>query len=239
MNAIMKNTILLAALGIMATVLWGCKNDGFYYRDIPRIRMEAPYIWSLGTDSLEYSFLTSPISVTQYDMEITLHIMGEATAYDRTANITVDQSRTTATAQQYSLPTTITIPAGKYKATFNVTIQRTADLQTEGVRLGIRLLDSDDFSVGVIEQARMLLKWNDMMSRPTNWASLQEFFGDFSLVKYRFMINTTGVLEFSVDTMTWSQLTSYKMQLQTALAEYNAANPLNPLKDENNALVTF
>ena len=29
-----------------------CENDGFYYQDEPRIRMEGPEEWTLETDSL-------------------------------------------------------------------------------------------------------------------------------------------------------------------------------------------
>ena len=84
-----------------------------------------------------------------------------------------------------------------------------------------------------------MIKWNDILSRPSNWDDLSPFFGTFSLVKYRFMLNTTGVAEFDVDTMSWARLTNYRIMLIAALNEYNAANPNDPLRDEYGAYVTF
>lgn len=74
---------------------------------------------------------------------------------------------------------------------------------------------------------------------PKNWDDLEEFFGTFSLVKYRFIINTTGVSEFDTSVMSWAQLMNYKIMLKNALDQYNAANPTNPLTDENGQFITF
>jgi hypothetical protein len=108
------------------------------------------------------------------------------------------------------------------------------------VRLAIRLIESADFKPGVVEQNHFLLKWNDVLSKPKNWdAELTEFFGTYSLTKYRFIIDTLGIASFSASGMSWAELNNYKIKLRTALNEYNQAHPGNPLKDENGQLVSF
>ncbi len=75
---------------------------------------------------------------------------------------------------------------------------------------------------------------------PANWPDLEEFFGTYSDTKYRFMLeNSTPGTTFSIDTMSWAMLMSYKIKFQNAVRTYNAAHPGNALTDENGNLVTF
>jgi hypothetical protein len=81
-----------------------------------------------------------------------------------------------------------------------------------------------------------------MISRPLNWDDLTEFFGGYSDVKFRFIISTLGIAEFTyldAGGMTWGVMYNYRLLLAEALAAYNAAHPTAPLTDENNQLVTF
>lgn len=232
-----KSTILLLAVIGMFTA---CENDKFYYQDEARVRIEGPYEWAVGTDSLTFSFAVYPSQVTDQNMEMKLYVMGEASSTPRTAKLAVDASQTTADAAQYVLPETVTIPAGSLEAPFIVNLKRTEDLTDKTVSLYFRVVETSDFKEGVIEQNHFCIKWNDTLSKPKNWdTELLEFFGDFSLVKYRFIIDTLGFGEFSAKEMSWSELTNYKIIMTTALDEYNDAHPGEPLKDENGQLVTF
>ena len=232
----MKLMILLLAVIGMFTA---CENDKFYFQDDARVRIEGPYEWAVGTDSLTFSFATYPSQVQEQGMEMKLYVMGEAAATDRTAKLAIDRTLTTANDDQYVFPETVTIPAGKLEAPFIVTLKR-ADLTSGTVSLYFRVVETNDFKVGVIEQNHFCIKWNDTLSKPKNWdTELLEFFGEYSLVKYRFIIDTIGFGEFSATSMSWSELTNYKIIMKTALDEYNDAHPGEPLKDENGLLVTF
>lgn len=232
----MKLMILLLAVIGMFTA---CENDKFYFQDDARVRIEGPYEWAVGTDSLTFSFAAYPSQVQEQGMEMKLYVMGEAAATDRTAKLAIDRTLTTANDDQYVFPETVTIPAGKLEAPFIVTLKR-ADLTSGTVSLYFRVVETNDFKVGVIEQNHFCIKWNDTLSKPKNWdTELFEFFGEYSLVKYRFIIDTIGFGEFSATSMSWSELTNYKIIMKTALDEYNDAHPGEPLKDENGLLVTF
>lgn len=234
MKKIKSIILAFAAIGMFTA----CENDKFYYQDEPRVRIEGPYEWAIGTDSLNFSFATYPNSVQQQEMQMTLYVMGEAASTDRTAKLEVDASKTTASASQYILPETITIPKGKLEVPFIVTLMRSGNLTSETVSLFFKVVESSDFKVGVIEQNHFSMKWNDILGKPKNWdTELKEFFGEYSLAKYRFIIDTIGFGEFG-NGMTWSELKNYQIMMKTALDEYNAS-PAGPLKDENGQLVEF
>ncbi|WP_294081330.1 DUF4843 domain-containing protein [Proteiniphilum sp. UBA5384] len=223
----------------LSILLLSCQNESFYYQDEARARLEGPYEWALGTDSLDYSFAFYPSSVTETAMNMTLFIMGKTTPNDRLVKLEVVLSETTALPEQYLCPTEIKVPANTYSVPFNVVLKRTSNLSSQNVRLRIRIADSGDFKTGVVEHNGFTIKWNDMLSRPRNWDELTEFFGTFSLTKFRFIIDTLGIGEFDTNTMTWGQLNNYRIVMKNALTTYNEAHPGNPLKDENGQLVNF
>lgn len=226
----------IAAVGVLSS----CENDGFYYQDEARVRLEGPELWALGSDSLVFSFVTYPEETSEYVMDIDVCVMGPVCNHDRTAIITVNDNATTANASQYSMPSSVIIPAGQEKGILPVTIKRDASIQKKSVRLQVSVAQSEDFNIGVNEQNHFTIIWNDQISRPNNWDTLEDFFGTYSNVKYRFMLsNSEEGTEFSTETMTWSKLNSYRIKFAKALEVYNNAHPGNPLTDENNQLVSF
>ena len=208
--------------------------------ELCRVQPRIDYIWAVGTDSISFSFVAYGSEVTEKEMLVDAQIMGEVENRDRVVNLSVDPARTTADASLYTVPSTVTIPAGAVKATFPVILKRSAALQTKTVRLYLQVAESADFKAGVNEENHIKLIWSDVLQKPKNWDTLEPFFGTYSDVKYRFMLaNSNGAGEFSTETMSWAMLNSYRILFQNALNAYNAAHPGNPLTDENNQLVTF
>jgi hypothetical protein len=232
---------ILCALGLLCVFCTACSSDeDFFYQDEPRVRLVGDYIWAVGTDSISFSFVAYGSEVTEKEMLVDAQIMGEVENRDRVVNLSVDPARTTADASLYTVPSTVTIPAGAVKATFPVILKRSAALQTKTVRLYLQVAESADFKAGVNEENHIKLIWSDVLQKPKNWDTLEPFFGTYSDVKYRFMLaNSNGAGEFSTETMSWAMLNSYRILFQNALNAYNAAHPGNPLTDENNQLVTF
>lgn len=234
------NTIKTAAVCIAAMAFTACSVDDFTYQDTARLRLEGPEIYAAGSDSLTFSFVTYPEDTVSKVMDIDVIVMGTAVDYDRTAAVKVVADKTTASASDYEMPLTITVPAGSAKGTLPVTLKRSTALQEKSVRLYIEIDANDDFQTGVNEQNHFTLIWNDVLTRPTNWDDLEEFFGTYSDVKYRFMIqNAGGISEFDADTMSWAQLNSLKIKFQNALNEYNEEHPGNPLRDDDGVLISF
>lgn len=230
--------IILAAVAVLGMA--SCSNDDFLYQDQARVRLVGPKIYTSGTDSLNFSFVTVPSGTDSKTLNVDVYIMGTAANRDRTAAISIDAAKTTATSDMYEMPTTVTIPADSTHAVLPVVIKRTDAILTKSVCLYIQVAESTDFAVGVNEQNHLMLIWNDKISKPNNWDDLTEFFGEYSDTKYRFMLETlTGVGELDADTMSWALLMSYRIKCQNALETYNAAHPSAPLTDENGNLVSF
>ena len=235
-------SFIICHLSFSAALLTSCSStdEDFFYQDEPRVRLVGDYIWAVGTDSISFSFVAYGSEVTEKEMLVDAQIMGEVENRDRVVNLSVDPARTTADASLYTVPSTVTIPAGAVKATFPVILKRSAALQTKTVRLYLQVAESADFKAGVNEENHIKLIWSDVLQKPKNWDTLEPFFGTYSDVKYRFMLaNSNGAGEFSTETMSWAMLNSYRNLFQNALNAYNAAHPGNPLTDENNQLVTF
>jgi hypothetical protein len=236
----MKRINKLSFIGLsFLFVFASCKNDGFYYKDEARVRLKAPYEWALGTDSMDFSFVKYPESVTEYNLPVTIFIMGNPANHARTVNLAFNEAKTTAQEKHYAFPAQVVLPADSFRVIFPVCLKRTADLQEKGVCLYLQILESSDFKIGASEENHLLIKWSDILTRPANWNELVEFFGTFSIIKYRFIIETTGITEFSAQTMSWAMLTNYRIMCVNALNDYNEAHPGNPLKDENGQYVTF
>ena len=235
---ILSGCIMLCSI---AAAFTACSTDeDFFYQDEPRVRLVGEKMWAAGTDSVNFSFVAFPASFTEKEIYVDAQIMGEVENRDRVVNLSVDPARTTADASLYTVPSTVTIPAGAVKATFPVILKRSAALQTKTVRLYLQVAESADFKAGVNEENHIKLIWSDVLQKPKNWDTLEPFFGTYSDVKYRFMLaNSNGAGEFSTETMSWAMLNSYRILFQNALNAYNAAHPGNPLTDENNQLVTF
>ena len=233
---------IFCTLGLLCAFCASCSSDeDFYYQDEPRVRLVGEKMWAAGTDSVTFSFVAYQSDFTQMTINVDAQIMGNVADRDRTVNIVVDNALTTASASQYEVPQTVTVPAGQVKGTFPVVLKRDASLETKSVRLCLKVAESADFKPGVNEENHITFIWNDILSRPNNWDSLEPFFGTYSNVKYRFMLLNLrpddGTL--SAETMTWAKLNSLKIRFQNALNDYNAAHPGNPLTDEYGNLVTF
>ena len=233
--------IIMAALAVAG--LSSCENDGFYYQDEPRVRLVGDVNWTLGTDSLELSF--TAYAGDEAPIEVDACIIGNVASYDRTVNLEVDEAKTTATADLYDVPQTVTIPANQAKATFNVVLRNAARLQTGGVQLYIKVVASEDFAVGVNEENHLLLKWNDVLTKPVYWSEIEEHFGAYSDVKYRFMLDCllekgySTNLDPSAAGLNWAALHNFNIMFANMLRAYNEAHPGAPLTDENGAIVTF
>lgn len=235
-----KNIALAAlALATVPAVLPSCENDYFLYRDQPRIRLVGQSVWTLGTDSLLFNFVTYPDSVRSYDMTVNAWLMGVVSDRDRTFSLAVDPELTTASPSQYAMPAEVVLPAGQNHVAFTVTFNRDETLQQATARLYVKVAASADFLPGDVEEDHILLKWNDILAKPTNWSDLEPYFGEYSDVKYRFMINNAdGLTSFDVVSLTIAELKSLRIKFAKALDEYNATHD-EMLKDENGVPISF
>lgn len=206
--------------------------------------------YNTNKDSVTYSFAIKANSLMTDTIKVPLRIMGNARDKDRTVAIQTVAENTTATSQQYTILPTI-VKAGSFITDIPVLVKRTPDMKTSEVRILLEIAASTDFLPGVPNTTattsraggatQYLVKINDFLTKPSNWESvLSTYFGAYSQVKYKFIIDVTGRTEFPItgqDVVSPSQFLFYKKLCREALETYNTTN--GQLIDEFGMIVTF
>ena len=162
----------------------------------------------------------------------------------------------TVRSEVYVIPAGAT--SGTYKLYFNTQNLPSPDLftTTDGT-ISFRMVPNNDFAVGNenYQQFRVVLK--NYLAKPSNWdtanyprVALSKYFGTYSRVKYQFMIEHLGLIDFEIN---YNAQTSYdettnvvsaayavylQQVMQRALNEYNSSHD-EPLTDEFGLPVTF
>lgn len=207
--------------------------------------------YNASKDSIVFSFATIPDGKITDTVRVPLRIMGVASDRDRTVNIQVVADSSTALEQHYTILPTI-VKAGMYTTDVPLLVKRTPELKTKDVRLLLEVGTSDDFIPGVYNSTtstsmgggaiRFPVRISDFLTKPNNWDTfIATFFGAFSQVKYKLVIQVTGRAQFFTsgdDPVTISEMNYFKMDCRDYLKKLNAANSTE-LKDENGNLVIF
>ena len=127
-----------------------------------------------------------------------------------------------------------------------------------------RMVPNDEFELGTEKHQEFTIIVKNFLSKPDNWdrvptrndmlifKPLKDYFGDYSRVKYQFMIQVLGLIDFQIqasmgslpsyveetNTVSATYANQLVQKMQQALAEYNATHD-TPLTDEYGYPVTF
>lgn len=154
------------------------------------------------------------------------------------------------------------IKAGEVTGTFKVWFDTqklspsTLFTDSDGT-ISFRMVPNDEFSIGTEDHQKFTVVLRNHLAKPDNWDAanfpqmpLSRYFGTYSRVKYQFMIETLGLVDFTInynartsyDESTNVVSTAYAVylvqQMQQALDNYNATHAV-PLTDEQGNPVTF
>lgn len=154
------------------------------------------------------------------------------------------------------------LPAGEIGGTYQVhfNTQKLSDpnlFTNRDGHISFRLVESEEFAIGSEGRQSFTVVLKNYLAKPDNWDNanfprvpLSRYFGTYSRVKYQFMIETLGLIDFEIN---YNMATSYDEELNTvsavyavvlqqlmqrALNEYNATHE-TPLTDEFGLPVTF
>ena len=154
------------------------------------------------------------------------------------------------------------IPAGEiggeYKVYFNTQkLQSPTLFTTKDGSINFRVVEGEGFEMGAENHQSFTVVLKNYLAKPDNWDNanfpripLSTYFGTYSRVKYQFMIEVLGLVDFEInynartsydeETNTISSVYAVYLQqvMQQALNEYNAAHS-TPLTDEFGLPVTF
>lgn len=202
------------------------------------------YVGEYEIDSVSYSFAFSPAPIDKDTIYLKMRVVGGAKDYPRTIAVKAGPGTTARPEVDFILPQH-TLPAGALTVDYPVIVMNTPEMADNEFRLVAEVTESKDFSPGAVGQEiggsynlpKILVKITNKIVEPTYWPDVESAFGPFSAAKFRFMIQATGLTDFSYEALGTSGIYNLPVRLRNALLEYEAAN--GPLIDENGNRVTF
>lgn len=217
----------------------GCKEDRLMFEEAPAIYFSK---FIVDADSINYSFGVRPAEILTDTVYLTMRIIGNSTPNDREIKLDVVNGSTAKAGYHYKMGNLV-MPANAFQTRIPVYLFRKPGMKDSVISLNLKVGESKDFKIGYADIAYVKTKLeykisiDDQILKPSNWdSSLARSFGEFSVVKYRFIIETTG-------RKVWTGLigdgerANYVSEIKLALYNYEELN--GPLLDENNVAVTF
>lgn len=219
-------------------------------------------IW-VGTEVAVYETTTYNYSYSYEEGSVTFYaqISGMPADHDRTFRLEAfgedyDKVANTIRTEDYVIPAGEI--GGKFKVYFNSQKLSDPSLFSENDgHVSFRMVSNDTFSIGTENRQEFTVVLKNYLAKPDNWddanypsVALSKYFGTYSKVKYQFMIEVLGLIDFAVS---YNAATSYDEEnntvsdsyaiylqqvMQRALNDYNATHD-TPLTDEFGTLVTF
>ncbi|HVI48530.1 MAG TPA: DUF4843 domain-containing protein [Chitinophaga sp.] len=243
----MKHIFNYISLAVLCYLVAGCKKSPLLSFGEPAAVYFYKASYDVNADSTVYSFAIKPDTLLVDTVKIPLRISGEAAPVIREVSVSPVTDSTTAVAGTHYTLQSYTIPAGAYTGTVAVLVKRSPDLKQKNVKLLLQIIPSKDFEPGVLDSkgngkvsggaTRYLIVINDYLTKPSNWDSrLVYFFGAYSAVKYKLMIQTLGTAIIP-DSLPYGQFTAYATLCKQALDKYETEH--GPLIDENGVQISF
>lgn len=235
----MKNIIFLSFIMVCAA---SCKKDDIMFYEGPDAI--SIYVDEYESDSTNYSFALEGPEVVQDTVWIKVRVQGASKDVDRTIELESVNGTTAVAGKDFDLPN-FTLKAGESITRYPVILHRTSKLLQSNEKLVVAVKANGHFAKGAIgteinetvSKEKYIIYFNDYLSEPPYWASMgfDSYIGEFSAVKFRFMMSIYGISDFSG----WStgELMNAALNLRIALAEYEAVNGI--LYDEDGNRITF
>ena len=197
------------------------------------------------TDSVLFSFRLFSEDLTNYDLNLLVNIAGEAMSTDRTFELEVVPEKTNVTEADYTIGT-LKIPANAYEAVIPINVNRNItalDLSSVNARLTLRVKENDNFKVGSEEYSEYTLAWCDYLIEPITWSIISYYIGPFSQARFKFIIDYTGITDFSDfapnGSTDYDKVLNLQANLMRLLTEYNEAHPGAPYLNDNGEPLEF
>lgn len=249
----MKNlSIKYVLCALLVIGLSACNKSLEPYIDDPQV-----YFFERATDlnksritSKSFSFLPLASTILKDTVKIKVKTMGFPKDYDRVVRgKMIAKGSTAAEGTNFDFINGI-VKAGQVEGLLYVLLYRTADIKNTTLQLNLSIAETADFKPGVVEDNYFTILWSDNIVKPDNWdgpLGLVNFFGVYSTVKYRFIIDVLGVTDFRLQQSardplkpgeySGAMMIDLKNRMKAALAAYNLVNP--PKVDENNQPISF
>ncbi|WP_443939207.1 DUF4843 domain-containing protein [Pedobacter sp. MW01-1-1] len=211
--------------------LASCEEDKGQYFDAASM----VYVTTI-PDSVIYTFATRPTTLLADTVKIGVTLLGKAAPVDRSITFVARDSSSAKANYHYKLLPAV-VKANAFTAEIPVVVYRKPGLRDSTVHVVFDIKDNEELKVGYRDRLRYKITLNDKLGKPTNWETYwKNHFGDYSEVKFRFLITATGRQNWNGSALP-GDLAYLNGQARYALLIYNQNNP--PLTDEFGNAVFF
>lgn len=192
-------------------------------------------------DSLFYSFANFP-AAAEKDTFLELQIMGNLAAQPRSVQVKVDPGATTALPEEYEIGKEIFIPANSIKGRLPLKLKVSPRLESSRAVLSLQLQSSADLAVDpekpgkINELVRFRVVFTNVLTQPADWPV---YWGAYSKVKHRLVIDLTGYSVYSGVNWNTSLETKVTGICNQWLEQYNANHPGAPYSNETGMAIRF
>lgn len=198
------NRVIIYIMLLAGICLHGCQeNDKMTYEAKSSVYFQLSEEYGkTDLDSMIYTFAKGTKVTDTVDLKV--KIIGEAVGYDRYFKVeVVDEITSVEQELHYSpLSTEFKVAADSFRGSVPVIIHNTdPELRDTVLCLGLRIVPSSDFDLGVQEKAIAKLYVTDQLTEPATWSRfLKYFFGTYNRTKHKVFMELTGK-EFPEDLM--------------------------------------
>lgn len=206
------------------------------------------YLSESAIDSVNYTFADQAIAVVKDTIYLQMRISGKSVAYDREIEVVPVEGTTAVRDVNYAI-SNMKLPADSFTVNYPVILFKTADLNTKTYRLVLKVKENNDFIQGAIGRtgptayniAQYKINFNNQLIKPVYWFYVESYFGAYSAVKHKFIIDVIKISDFEPDfvsgTVSYSDFLNYNGMLKNAKRIYEAQYGL--LVDETGKEITF
>jgi hypothetical protein len=198
-----------------------------------------------------YSFALQATQKQTDTLFIPLRITGKLSDKPRTVLLKAIQGTTAKQGVDFELKE-VTVPPGVFMFNYPLVVINSVGMASNVYKIVLEPAETKDFTLGTFGQTPansvnlgteenfryLKVEVTGQYIEPAYWAVyLAGDFGPFSAVKYKFMVNTLGITDFSYEKIGSDGLRNFPVTLRNALAAYEAAN--GPLLDEKGQRISF
>ncbi|MEC5143234.1 DUF4843 domain-containing protein [Chitinophaga sp. 212800010-3] len=231
---IISSIIATILLFFITVIFTECKKgERLMYKNAPLVYFSGSVPAALG-DSLPYSFVVRPDTVTKDTVTLRFRISGFAADKDRSVNVQIDQSTTAKQGTHFDISPAV-IKAGSYTAEMYVILHRTPDLKEKTFLINLVIDKSPEFDVG-LGNSDLRIFVTDQLLMPSDWPDF--IYGPYSRVKHQFMVEHLNSIKITESLgAQLSEMLAILQKMRLELLKYESVN--GPLMDENGERVTF
>lgn len=197
-----------------------------------------------------YSFALQATEKQRDTLFIPLRITGKLSDQPRTVLLKAVEGTNATAGVDFELKEVV-IPAGVSTFNYPLILINSVGMASNVYRIVLEPAETKDFTLGTFgatpattanlqteENFRYLkIDVTSQYIEPAYWSELSSDFGEFSAVKYKFMVKTLGITDYSYEKIGLDGQLNFPVTLRIALAAYEAAN--GPLLDENGQQISF